>query len=105
MKSYLAVAACAMFLSGLVQAQSYPVRPIRVIVPYPAGGGTDLVVRAIQPIVNERLGHPLVIDNRPGASGAIGAELAALAAPDGYTLLAHTNGGMTIVPHTMAHAR
>ena len=56
---------------------AYPVRPVRVIVPYPAGGGTDLVMRAIQPTLAERLGQPVVIDNRPGATGAIGSEIVA----------------------------
>src|SRR5688572_18809994 len=86
-------------------AQQYPSRPIRVIVPYPAGGGTDIVVRAIQPLLHERLGQPIVIDNRPGATGAIGAEIAARSAPDGYTLLAHTSGGLTIAPHTITQVR
>ena len=84
---------------------AYPVRPVRVIVPYPAGGGTDLVMRAIQPALAERLGQPVVIDNRPGATGAIGSEIVARATPDGYTLLAHTSGGLAIAPHTMAQAR
>ena len=101
----LLLATATLLFAALAHAQPYPSRPIRVIVPYPAGGGTDLVMRAIQPVLNERLGQPVVIDNRPGASGSIGAEIVARAAPDGYTLLAHTNGGMTIVPHTMAHAR
>ena len=91
--------------SGAAAAQAYPTRPIRVVVPYPAGGGTDLVMRAIQPTLTERLGQSIVIDNRPGATGAIGAELAARSAPDGYTLLAHTSGGLTIAPHALPQAR
>src|SRR6185437_15838665 len=79
----------------------YPTKPVRVIVPYPAGGGTDLVMRAIQPALAERLGQPIVVDNRPGATGAIGGEIAAHSLPDGYTLLAHTSAGLTIAPHTM----
>ena len=93
------------FFAGLVHAQSYPTRPIRVVVPYPAGGGTDLVMRAIQPILMEKLGQPIVIDNRPGATGAIGTEIVARAVPDGYTILAHTNGGLAIAPHTLPEAR
>jgi tripartite-type tricarboxylate transporter receptor subunit TctC len=84
---------------------TYPVKPVRVIVPYPAGGGTDLVMRAIQPVLAERLGQPIVIDNRPGATGAIGSEIVARSTPDGYTLLAHTTGGLAIAPHTFTHAR
>jgi tripartite-type tricarboxylate transporter receptor subunit TctC len=83
----------------------YPVKPVRVIVPYPAGGGTDLVMRAVQPVLAERLGQPIVIDNRPGATGAIGSEIAARSTPDGYTLLAHTSGGLAIAPHTVTHMR
>jgi tripartite-type tricarboxylate transporter receptor subunit TctC len=83
----------------------YPVKPVRVIVPYPAGGGTDLVMRAIQPVLAERLGQPVVIDNRPGATGAIGSEIVARSTPDGYTLLAHTSGGLAIAPHTVAQMR
>ena len=105
MNSRLALAACALLLSGLVHAQGYPTRPIRVIVPYPPGGGVDIVMRAIQPLLTERLGQTVVIDNRPGATGAIGTELTAHATPDGYTLLAHTSAGLTIVPHTLPQAR
>lgn len=83
----------------------YPARPIRVVVPYPPGGGVDLVMRSIQPALNDKLGQPVVIDNRPGATGAIGTELVKNAAPDGYTLLAHTSAGLAIVPHTLAQMR
>lgn len=112
MKQRSLIALCAMVFAGLAHAQTttgagqtYPARPIRVIVPYPAGGGTDLAMRAIQPALTERLGQSLVIDNRPGATGAIGSEIVARAAPDGYTLLAHTSGGLAIAPHTMTQAR
>lgn len=105
MNPRFAFAACALLLSSVVQAQGYPARPIRVIVPYPPGGGVDIVMRAIQPLLTERLGQTVVIDNRPGATGAIGTELTAHATPDGYTLLAHTSAGLTIVPHTLPQAR
>ena len=68
-------------------AQSYPVRPVRVIVAVPAGGGPDTVARAITIKMSERLGQQFVVDNRPGAGGSIGVETAARANPDGYTLL------------------
>jgi tripartite-type tricarboxylate transporter receptor subunit TctC len=84
---------------GLAHAQAYPVRPIRIVIPYPPGGGTDIVIRAVGPRLSERLGQPVVIDNRGGATGTIGSEAVARAAPDGYTLLAHTNAGITILPH------
>jgi len=88
-----------MLACGLAYAQAYPAKPIRVVVPYPPGGGTDIVMRAIGPKVSERLGQPVIVDNRGGATGAIGAEMVAHAAPDGYTLLAHTSAGLTIVPN------
>jgi tripartite-type tricarboxylate transporter receptor subunit TctC len=79
---------------SLAGAQEYPVRPIRLIVPFAAGGGTDLVGRVIAPKLSERLGKPVIIDNRGGAGGVLGTAMAAKAAPDGYTLLivdtAHT---------------
>lgn len=57
------------------RAQDYPVRPIRLVVPWPPGGGVDIAARTIQPTMAEYLGQPLVVDNRPGASGVIGAQL------------------------------
>ncbi|MBL8382644.1 MAG: tripartite tricarboxylate transporter substrate binding protein [Burkholderiales bacterium] len=67
-------------------AQGYPNRPIRIVVPYPAGGATDQMARIIQPALAELLGQPIIIDNRAGAAGAIGTDAVAKAAPDGYTL-------------------
>lgn len=105
MLPYLALVASAVLFAGSAQAQNYPARPVRVIVPYPPGGGADIVVRAFHTALTEKLGQPIVIDNRPGATGAIGAELAAHSAPDGYTLLAHTSAGLTIAPHVYAKPR
>jgi tripartite-type tricarboxylate transporter receptor subunit TctC len=68
-------------------AQSWPARPIRLMVPYPAGGGADLLARAVAQPLSEALGQPIVIDNRAGANGIIGTDAVAKAAPDGYTLL------------------
>ena len=85
-------------LAGLPAHAAYPERPVRVIIPFPPGGGTDLVGRIIAGILTERLGFSFVSDNRVGAGGAIGAEIAAKAAPDGYTLLVGTPGSMTINP-------
>ncbi len=68
-------------------AGAYPTKPVRLIIPWPAGGGTDIVARIIVQRVSENIGQPFVIDNRAGASGIIGTELAARAAADGYTLL------------------
>ncbi|MEO7725693.1 MAG: tripartite tricarboxylate transporter substrate binding protein [Burkholderiales bacterium] len=82
-------------------AADYPARPIRIVVPYPAGGPVDITIRAISPRLNESLKQPVVIDNRGGAGGTIGADLVAKAAPDGYTLLACSTGNTinaTLVP-------
>jgi tripartite-type tricarboxylate transporter receptor subunit TctC len=69
------------------ESGAYPNRPIRLVVPFPPGGGTDLVSRTIQPALMQRLGQQIVIDNRGGAQGIVGTQIAATAAPDGYTLV------------------
>ena len=82
-------------------ASSYPTRPIRFIVPYPPGGTTDIVARGIGSKLSDRVGQQVVVDNRGGASTMIGAELAARAAPDGYTILLTTATTMSINPHVV----
>jgi tripartite-type tricarboxylate transporter receptor subunit TctC len=74
-------------LSRFARAQTYPTRPVRIIVPFPPGGSSEIAVRLIGQWLSERLGQPFLIENRPGAGGNIGTEAAARAAPDGYTLL------------------
>lgn len=69
------------------RAQNYPARPVRMIVPFPPGGGTDILARIVSQKLGERLGQQVIVDNRPGAATNIGMELAARSAPDGYTLL------------------
>lgn len=81
------------------RAQSYPVKPVRLIVPFAPGGGTDLVARTIAQKLTESLGQTFVVENRGGAGGVIGADMAAKAAPDGYTLVMGTPGSMTINPN------
>ena len=75
---------------GISQSQSFPSRAITVVVPFPTGGTADLLPRMIAPLLSRSLGFPVIIDNRPGASGAIGASIVAKAKPDGHTLLVVT---------------
>jgi tripartite-type tricarboxylate transporter receptor subunit TctC len=84
----VSVAACFTGHTEPVAAQTYPVRPIRIVVPQSAGGSTDLVARPLAQRLADALGHSVVVDNRPGAGSTIGTDLVAKAAPDGYTLLA-----------------
>jgi tripartite-type tricarboxylate transporter receptor subunit TctC len=81
----IAVSLCA--LCAEASAQGFPARPIRVIVPFPPGGGTDVVARTLAPRMSELVGQPIVVENRAGAGGNIGTEHVARSAPDGYTLL------------------
>ena len=84
--------------AAAAQAQGYPNRPVRLIVPYPPGGPTDFVGRTMAQRLTEPLGQHVVVDNRPGAAAMIGTDLGAKAAPDGYTLTFGTGGGMVIAP-------
>jgi tripartite-type tricarboxylate transporter receptor subunit TctC len=89
-RRFVCVAASAAALSGASRpalAQTYPARPVHLISSFAAGGPNDLLARLIGQWLSERLGQPFIIDNRPGAGGNIGTELAAKALPDGYTLL------------------
>jgi len=87
------IGACALGFGAL--AQEYPAKPVRLIVPYPPGGGTDVIARIVQPKLSEALGQTIVIENRGGAGGALGTEAAAKSAPDGYTFL------FTLSSHTI----
>lgn len=92
-----AVALCA--LAPLAQAQSsYPTNPITIVVPFAAGGGVDILTRVLAQHLSEKLGEPVVVENRAGAAGALGVQLVAQAKPDGYTLVMATTGTHTINP-------
>ena len=99
--SALAVLLCASLNTTSVasaDAQPYPARPIRLIVPWPPGGGVDIAARTIGPKLSERLAQPVVVDNRAGAAGMIGAQFAAKAPADGYTILLGSAGPNAILP-------
>src|SRR5206468_2724713 len=87
--------ACAV---GAAFAQGWPAKPIRIISPFPPGGGIDASARIVSQALTEQLGLSVVVDNKPGASGRIGTEIASKAAPDGYTLLLGSAGPNAIIP-------
>src|SRR5262245_24287574 len=95
-KSLLAVFA---LVALAAQAQEYPSKPVRIVVPFAAGGVTDNSARVIAEPLGQRLGQPVVVENRPGASGNIGTQAVAQGLPDGYTLLLGFDGTMVINPH------
>jgi tripartite-type tricarboxylate transporter receptor subunit TctC len=94
-----ALAYTVVFLSTFATAQSYPTKPVRVIVSVPAGGTPDVLARAVTPAMSAALGQQLVLDNRGGAGGRIAAETVAGAVPDGYTLFMTSPPCLTILPH------
>jgi len=98
----IAVALLLLAASPVSQAQNYPVKAVRLVVPFAPGGGTDLVARTLAQRLTEALGHTFVVENRGGAGGVIGADMVAKAPPDGYTLVMGTPGSMTINPNLTA---
>ena len=97
-----AVAVSATGFCGTIAAQSFPVKPIRIIVPFPAGGTSDILTRLIGAKLTEAWGQHVLPDNRPGANGNIGADFVARAAPDGYTLVLMDVGNLAISPSVFA---
>jgi tripartite-type tricarboxylate transporter receptor subunit TctC len=97
MKKFLSTLLMGMALSGAAHAD-YPEKPITAIVPFPPGGSTDAIARAIGPKITQKLGQPFVVENRPGATGAIGAGMLKRAAPDGYTIMVASIGVYAVNP-------
>ena len=95
MKKQLALSIPILLTASLACAQ-YPGKPVRLVVPFPAGGPTDIVGRTISQKLSESLGQPVIVDNRPGAGGVIGTEFVAKSPPDGYTILLGTIGGLAV---------
>lgn len=93
---------CVIFAVAPAQSQTWPLKPIRFIVPFPPGGGTDVTARVVAPKLGEGLGQQVVVDNRSGAGGMIGVDLAAKSPPDGYTLGIATVGQISINPSLYA---
>ena len=94
------VAACAILsVASLAAAQTYPARPVKILVGANAGGGTDIIARMLADKFQGAFGQPFVVENKPGASNTIAADATAKAAPDGHTLLVATNTGQAIAPH------
>lgn len=98
-----ALAALAM-LPTIASAQAYPNKPIRLLIPYPAGGTTDLMARALQEPLQRALGQPLIIENKPGASGVLAAREVARGRPDGYTLFFINSGNVAVTPMVVKDA-
>jgi tripartite-type tricarboxylate transporter receptor subunit TctC len=101
MKPIIAAVLCA--FAGVAGAQGYPSKPVRILVPFVPGGNVDITARTVAPALGEALGQPIVVENRPGAAGMVGAQ-AMLAAPaDGYTLMMGSNSSLAVAPNLYAN--
>src|SRR5438552_14534294 len=96
----LVLAAFALGFASAALAQSYPTKPIKIVIPFPPGNTMDIMTRLIGPRMTERMGQQIIVENRPGASGMLGLKVVARAAPDGYTIAAGQGGNLTVLPHT-----
>ena len=99
MKQLLTTLVLAFAAASGVHAQAWPAKPVTLVVPFPPGGSTDAIARAIGPSLNKTLGQSFIVDNRAGATGTIGAAAVKRAAPDGYTFLVTSLGPLVIAPH------
>ena len=100
MKRFAALlAALGLAAATAASAQSWPTKPVRIIVPFPPGGGLDFYARSMAPRLQEFLGQQVVVENRSGAGGMVGADAVAKAAPDGYTMLLASSAELTISQH------
>ncbi len=98
MAAALALAAIVPSTLAHAQADTFPSRPIRLVVPFPPGGGADLTARTLAQKMGESMGQPVVVDNRPGANGSLGTDAVAKSAPDGYTILLTDRGALGVNP-------
>src|SRR6266478_887260 len=94
------LAALTLGLCAMAQAQNYPAKPIRIVIPFPPGNTTDIMSRLIAPKMAERLGQQVIVENRPGASGMLGLDYVAKSPADGYTIACVQGGNMVVLPHT-----
>jgi tripartite-type tricarboxylate transporter receptor subunit TctC len=98
LRSLLALAATSLLTGPLLAADAWPSKPIRLVVPYPPGGSSDIIARTIGPLLTQQLKQPVIIENKPGANGNLGADFVAKAQPDGHTLLLCDLGALAISP-------
>lgn len=104
-RTAFALVSSLLLLQAPAQAETdFPSKPIRIVIPYTAGGGTDSLVRVLTEHMQNDLGQPVVVENKPGASTLIGTRQVAQSAPDGYTVLVTTHGSFALTPHTMESA-
>ena len=99
MRNILTTLVLGLAAAAGVQAQGWPNKPVTLLVPFPPGGSTDMIARTISPKLQEKFGATFVVENKPGAGGAIGAVAAKRAAPDGYTIFVSSLGPFVIGPH------
>jgi tripartite-type tricarboxylate transporter receptor subunit TctC len=99
----IVVAVGVLWFSASAFAQTYPNRPVKVVVPFPAGGGTDALTRFIAKGMEPRLGQPFIVENRGGAGTTLGATAVARSEPDGYTIMVGTASTFAVAPGTSSH--